>query len=137
MKVLVALDRSPQAAIVLEQALEMVKMFKAECTLYTLAEDIPDFGEGIATELSEQIQQEADKALKAALAKATAMGIQAKTVLGSGGSAADGILDMAEGEGSSLIIMGSRAKTGLDRFLIGSVATKVVSHATCSVLVLR
>ncbi len=137
MKVLVALDRSPQTAAMLDQALNMAKMFKAECTLYTLAEDIPDFGEGIAVGLSEQIQQESEKALKAALAKATALGIQAKTVLGSGGSPADGILDIAEGEGTNLIIMGSRTKSGLDRFLIGSVATKVVSHAKCSVMVLR
>ena len=137
MKVLIALDRSTQAATVLNQALEMVKHFRAECILYTLAEDIPDFGEGIAAGLSEQIRQEAEQALATSLEKAVAKGVQARKVLAVGGSPADGILDMAEAEGIDLIIMGSRAKTGLDRFLIGSVASKVVSHARCSVLVLR
>lgn len=137
MKILVALDRSIQAATILDQALEMVKQFKAECILYTVAEDIPDFGEGIAIGLSEQIQQEAEKALGSALAKAMSKGVQARKVLDTGSSPADGILDLAEKEGIDLIIMGSRAKTGLDRFLIGSVATKVVSHAKCSVMVLR
>ena len=137
MKVLIALDRSTQAATVLDHALEIVKKFRAECILYTLAEDIPDFGEGIAAGLSEQIREEAEKALGASLDKAAAMGVQARMVLGVGGSPADGILDTAEAEGIDLIIMGSRAKTGLDRFLIGSVASKVVSHARCSVLVLR
>jgi len=137
MKILVALDRSQQAAMVLDRALEMVKHFKAECILYTLAEDIPDFGEGIAMGLFEQIKHDAEKALEAALARAKTQGIQAVKVLGAGGSPADGILDLAESEGIDLIIMGSRAKTGLGRFLIGSVAAKVVSHAGCSVLVLR
>ena len=137
MKILVALDRSTQAATILDQALEMVKQFKAECILYTLAEDIPDFGEGIAVGLSEQIQLDAEKAMEAALAKAVTKGVQARKVLDTGGSPADGILDCAESEGIDLIIMGSRAKSGLDRFLIGSVATKVVSHAKCSVMVLR
>lgn len=137
MKVLVALDRSAQSEVVLNQALEMVKHFKAECILYTVAEDISYIGEGIVPGLSEQIQQQAAIALESALAKAKAKGVQARKVLDTGVSPADGILDFAESEGIGLIIMGSRAKTGLDRFLIGSVAAKVVSHAACSVLVLR
>jgi len=54
-----------------------------------------------------------------------------------GSSPADSILTFAEKEGVDLIVMGSRAKTGLDRFLIGSVASKVVAHSKCSVLVVR
>lgn len=36
-----------------------------------------------------------------------------------------------------LIVVGSRGLTGLDRFMIGSVSTQVVQHATCSVLVVK
>jgi nucleotide-binding universal stress UspA family protein len=66
-----------------------------------------------------------------------AKGVNARKVLDTGTSPANGILDCAETEGVNLIIMGSRAKTNLDRFLLGSVAAKVVSHAKCSVMVLR
>jgi len=65
------------------------------------------------------------------------MGITARTVMDYGSSPADSILTFAEKEGVDLIVLGSRAKTGLDRFLIGSVASKVVAHSTCSVMVLR
>lgn len=45
------------------------------------------------------------------------------------------ILDAALEEGSDLIIMGSRGLNAAQRFLLGSVSTKVASHAHCAVLV--
>jgi len=36
-----------------------------------------------------------------------------------------------------LIVVGSRGLTGLDRFMLGSVSTQVVQHASCSVLVVK
>lgn len=38
---------------------------------------------------------------------------------------------------ADLIIMGSQGRTGLSRWLIGSVAERVVRHALCPVLVVR
>lgn len=137
MKILVALDISSQSDFVVERALDLIKYFKAEGVFYTVAEEILDFGEGIALGLGEKVRDQSQKNLYVALEKAQAMGVHASEVLESGTSPADNILNYAEKEDVDLIIMGSRAKSGLDRFLIGSVASKVVSHATCSVLVLR
>jgi len=137
MKILVALDISPQAELVGERALDLITHYKAEGIFYTVAEEILDFGEGIAIGLGEKIREESQKDLDAAMKKAQAKGVNARSVLESGTSPADSILNYAEKEGVELIIMGSRARSGLDRFLIGSVACKVVSHAKCSVLVVR
>ncbi|KAF0233920.1 MAG: UspA domain-containing [Desulfovibrionaceae bacterium] len=137
MKILVALDISSQTDFVVERALDLIKFFKAEGTFYTVAEEILDFGDGIASGLGEKVREKSQKNLYTALEKAQAKGIHATEVLESGTSPADSILNYAEKKSVDLIIMGSRAKTELDRFLIGSVASKVVSHATCSVLVLR
>jgi nucleotide-binding universal stress UspA family protein len=52
-------------------------------------------------------------------------------------SAADSIVKYAENKKADLIVMGTRGITGLRRFLLGSVASGVVSHAKCSVLVVR
>jgi nucleotide-binding universal stress UspA family protein len=38
---------------------------------------------------------------------------------------------------ADLIVMGSEGRTGMSRFLMGSVAEKVVRHARCSVLIVR
>ena len=46
------------------------------------------------------------------------------------------ILDKAEEENADLIIVASH-KPGLQDYLLGSTAAKVVRHATCSVLVVR
>jgi len=48
----------------------------------------------------------------------------------------DTILDQAESWGADLIVISSH-RPGMDRFLIGSVASAIVRRAKCSVLVLR
>jgi nucleotide-binding universal stress UspA family protein len=47
------------------------------------------------------------------------------------------IVDEAKAWGADLILMGSRGRTGLERIVMGSVAQYVVSHAPCSVEVVR
>jgi nucleotide-binding universal stress UspA family protein len=49
--------------------------------------------------------------------------------------AADGILSTAENEKCDLIIMTSHGRTGVRRFLMGSVAERVARYATCPVLI--
>jgi len=52
-------------------------------------------------------------------------------------SAAGGILDEADKFHPDLIVIASQGRSGIDRLLLGSVAEKVVRHATCEVLVVR
>ncbi|MDR2544720.1 MAG: universal stress protein [Methanobrevibacter sp.] len=53
------------------------------------------------------------------------------------GSPADTILEVAEKEGVDLIVIGSSGKTGLQKFLMGSVAEKVVKLAKSNVLIVH
>ena len=53
------------------------------------------------------------------------------------GSPARVILEVAEEEDVDLIVMGSSGKSGFDRFIMGSVADKVVNSAKCAVLVVH
>jgi nucleotide-binding universal stress UspA family protein len=48
---------------------------------------------------------------------------------------ADGILSCAKQFNADLIVLGTHSRTGLDRFLMGSVAENVVRHSTIPVLV--
>ena len=52
-------------------------------------------------------------------------------------SIADAIIDYAANNNTDLIVMGTKGRTGLKRFLIGSVADGVVRHSHCPVLVVR
>ena len=47
------------------------------------------------------------------------------------------IVDEASEWGADLIVVGSHGRTGVKRWLLGSVANGVVSHAPCSVEVVR
>ena len=53
------------------------------------------------------------------------------------GSPAKVILEVALEEDVDLIVMGSSGKSGFDRFIMGSVADKVVNSAKCAVLVVH
>jgi nucleotide-binding universal stress UspA family protein len=47
------------------------------------------------------------------------------------------IVDEADEWGADLIVVGSHGRTGLTRWLLGSVAQAIVGHASCSVEVVR
>ena len=82
------------------------------------------------------LKQEGDEATKYVADKAEAEGLEvvANTVEG---HPADEIIKYADKNGISLIIMGTLGKSGLDRFLLGSVAEKVVRNSKIPVLVVR
>jgi nucleotide-binding universal stress UspA family protein len=49
----------------------------------------------------------------------------------------ESIIDYASNENVDLVVMGTRGRTGLKRFLLGSVANGVAQHAHCPVLLVR
>jgi nucleotide-binding universal stress UspA family protein len=53
------------------------------------------------------------------------------------GNAATEIVELAEGIGVGLVVVGSRGLGGIRRALMGSVSDSVVRHAHCPVLVVR
>jgi nucleotide-binding universal stress UspA family protein len=52
-------------------------------------------------------------------------------------SIAESIISYAAEQKADLIVIGTRGRGGLKRLVLGSVASGVVSHATCPVLVVR
>ncbi len=84
----------------------------------------------------ELLRQEGDEATKYVAEKAEAEGldVERNTVEG---HPADEIIKYAEKNSISLIVMGTLGKSGLDRFLLGSVAEKVVRTSKIPVLVVR
>jgi nucleotide-binding universal stress UspA family protein len=52
-------------------------------------------------------------------------------------SASEAIVNYAEDKKADLIVIGTKGRSGIKRVLLGSVASGVVSHAKCPVLVVR
>ena len=139
MKMLLALDPFGHSLKATEEALRLVKLQACELTIVVIAETFQDAEdsyvgmEGGKDALVPLVKQKAEEAEKIAMQE----GITPKIVVKVGESPAEGILKCAEEEKAELIVMGHRERKGLDRFLLGSVATKVVNNAHCSVLVVR
>jgi nucleotide-binding universal stress UspA family protein len=63
-------------------------------------------------------------------------GVQAEPIAAIGNPAAE-IIRAAEVRGIDLIIVGRQGRNAVQRFLMGSVADRIVRHAPCDVLVVR
>jgi nucleotide-binding universal stress UspA family protein len=138
MNILAALDSSPQADNVLDKAITLAKQDGSSLTVLTVSEDFIDIADFMdSASLSERLLEKAQETVAQYRAKAAAQGVQVKALALRGVSPAEIIVQTAQDIGAGLIVMGSKSRSGMDRFLIGSVVSKVVAHAPCSVFVVR
>jgi nucleotide-binding universal stress UspA family protein len=134
MNVLVAYDGSDGAKRALELAGGLARP-EDHVSVIGVAEGIPLFGHASGLPSPEQEEERQAQLLDAA-SRLSASGVAASLVRRSG-DAATAILEVANEEGVELIVMGTRGVSTVERWLVGSVSTKVLHHAHCSVLVAR
>jgi nucleotide-binding universal stress UspA family protein len=142
MKILVPVDGSQNSMEAVKVALKYAKATKTNIYLMIVTPFIPGLDLEISAKemdsLNESMKNRGEEILGKAQSMLTSEGVTAKTVLSSSISAADEIVSFAEKEKVDLIIIGSRGLGGAaTRFFMGSVASKVVSHAPCSVYVVK
>lgn len=82
------------------------------------------------------LKQEGEEAIKYVTERAQTEGLEAEGNLIEG-HPADEIIKYSENNSISVIVMGTLGKSGLDRFLLGSVAEKVVRNSKIPVLVVH
>lgn len=132
-RVLVAYDGSEGARRALELVPELAP--GREVTLLGVAEGVPLVGHA-GTLPSAEEEAERARQLAEAAGWLADRGIACRTVERRG-DAATAILEQAEQDGVDLVVMGTRGLSTGQRWLLGSVSTKVLHHASCSVLVAR
>lgn len=139
MKILAAIDQSAYAENVLAKAIDLAKREEAELTILSVVE--PNFADaaeiGAQQVIFEQFRKNAEDLVNQAQQKAKNQGVAAKTLVLEGTSVASRIVQHAEQHGVDLIVMGHKGRSAIERFLVGSVASRVVAYAPCSVLVVR
>ena len=84
----------------------------------------------------EILKSEGEKAVSAVKSQGEAAGVEVREVVLEG-NPSSAIIEFAENNNVDLIIMGTLGKTGLDRFLLGSVAEKVARGSKVPVMVVR
>lgn len=87
-------------------------------------------------EMYEILRKEGEKAIFEVKERGEVAGVEVREVFSEGQPSTE-IINFAEKNDIDLIVMGTLGKTGLDRFLLGSVAEKVVRNSKVPVLVVR
>jgi nucleotide-binding universal stress UspA family protein len=89
-------------------------------------------------ELFEKEKKEAQELLDKVRIEAQREDVELRTEIVEGSASVEGsIVDFAENEGASLIVVGTRGKSGFKRLLLGSVASGVITYARCPVMVVK
>lgn len=89
-------------------------------------------------DLLEKSKQEAQVWFDNIGRKASACGVRLKTeIVASPTSAGPAIVDYADKNGVDLIVVGTRGRSGFSKLLLGSVASSVVTYASCPVTVVK
>jgi len=87
-------------------------------------------------EYERYLHADAEKQLRETREKLVGKNVKVRTQVGHG-SAADEIVRIAKTEGADLIVISTHGSTGLEHWVFGSVAEKVVRLAECPVLTVR
>lgn len=141
-KILVPSDGSTQAHKAAEIAADLAKSQGAAIVGVFVIDPFPFIGIGDASAVGLQAYlSEAQVAASHSLSDIRRL-CEDKGVAFSGdtierGSAHDGILETAKAEGCDLIVMGSHGRRGLEALILGSVAQKVLTHATIPVMIIK
>jgi nucleotide-binding universal stress UspA family protein len=135
-KILVAIDGSVHALKAVEMAAELASKHRiTDVTLINIIPIIPtETGPFPTAALPEDVEAwEIFKQPKEILRK---VGVNPLLLLEEG-DPASGIVEAARNGNFDLVVVGHRGLSSIEAFLLGSVSNRVVTHAPCSVLVVR
>ncbi|MEZ4701567.1 MAG: universal stress protein [Rhodothermales bacterium] len=140
-RILAPLDFSAHSERALLYATELAALYHARLVLlHVLYEPIPRSLYGMALDPGYGILQEVETWVNQKMAEAEAFvrkaGIEVETHIEKG-HPADRILDFASRSDIDVLVMASHGLTGLDRFVFGNVAEKVIREAPAPVFVLK
>lgn len=143
--ILVALDGSEASKRALVRAVDEAERWKAKLQVIYVVEMInfssltPDNtleGENTREILYRVMEKEGKEVLRKAKKSGTEKGLTVITHLKQGHAGIE-IVSLAEQEKSDLIVVGSHGKSNIDRLLMGSVSTFVVTHSKITTIVVR
>lgn len=148
--ILIALDYAPSSKTIAQMGYELAKGMRAEiCLLHVISDASyyssvsysPDFGvSGFPTGVSvpplqaSELRNTAERFLEDSKKQ---MGNNVPiTTLIKEGNPADEILEAAKALPAHIVVMGTHGRRGLDKILMGSVAEKVMHHASLPLFII-
>lgn len=140
--ILVPIDGSHLSALALPVAAEMARCHHSTLTVLYVVPPLPViYGESAYTfadpEADACAKAEGQRLLEDARTALGSPNIRLLCVQGGDPRTAQAIADVAEQQGTSLVVMGTHGRSGLDHFFLGSVAEGVMRRVGVPVLLVR
>jgi len=140
-RILCPTDFSGPACTCIRTASELAEHFGAELLLVNVVPAVPTLPPDPnyvfkIPEYEQYLHADAEQQLRKGREELVGRNVKVRTQVGHG-SAADEIVLIAEAEKVDLIVIATHGSSGLERWVFGSVAEKVVRLAKCPVLTVR
>jgi len=139
-KILVPLDGSKFSEKALVEAEKVAKCFGSELVLFQVVPFMPIYGspELVTPLIIDEKQKEAAEQYLANLSEELRKkDFKVSATVKTGQQVAMEIIDFAKGSGVDLIVMGTHGRSGITRWVLGSVTLKVLTRAETPILLLR
>ena len=141
-RIVVPTDFSSASQSALEYAIDLATRYGAVIDLLHVVEEpaylasSPDGYFAGLPALRDQMREDGQRQLAATAQVCTAANVPYDTAIVSGRPATS-IVQQAADRAADLIVMGTHGRSGLDHFILGSVAERVIRSAPCPVLTVR
>ncbi|MFB6178778.1 MAG: universal stress protein [Halorientalis sp.] len=135
-RILIPTDGSTGTAHVAMQAIDLAQQYGSR--LYVLNVVDSDLGSvlGDAPDTKAELEQQGQRAVERIETMAQVHGLDVETAVLEGDPATK-ILEFADEIAADAIVAGTHGRSGVKRHLIGSVAERLVRHATCPVMTIH
>ena len=135
---LVPVDFSKGSEIALDQAIRLAKENRGKLFLLHVIPTTFAFPlEGGFPDIFETLEKNAQESMRKLIQRKRLKPSQCRSLLIAGVDPPQVIADQAKKSRASMIVMGSHGRTGLQRFMIGSVAERTLRYARCPVLIVK
>jgi nucleotide-binding universal stress UspA family protein len=141
--IIVATDGSDIATEAMKHAVDLAKAIGAKLSAVTVTEpfEMVAFAEQASvispTDYRNSTNAYAERVLGAAKSAAQEAGIACQTIHAENRYPYQGIIEAAETNGADLVVIGSHGRSGIEGFLLGSQAVKLLTHCKIPALVVR
>jgi nucleotide-binding universal stress UspA family protein len=139
-KILVPLDSSELAERALAEAEQLARMLGSEIILFEVVPFMPIYGspELVTPLIVDEKQRESVESYLARLAgELKQKGFNVSTMVKTGQQVALEIIEFSKERGVDLIIMCTHGRSGITRWVLGSVTLKVLTRAETPILLIR
>ena len=136
-RALITLDGSPLSKLALPVVEELASKLKIGVTLFQMTRLIRYYGDGLGGSLHEDEEKQVEGDMIKIETEMKQKGIDVTHWITVGLDAGDEIIDMSKKTGADLVVMSTHGRSGLGRWLIGSVAEKVLRHGETSLLLVQ